>query len=242
MATATGNKSDLRLEGLRRGLSSREAQREKLIEKIAATEQLEERAVNDSLSRAPKTRAYRQGEPAKTLQNDLRIMHGDLGDLNSEIGALKPLVQEESRAERERELGKLRAKLHELGNRELQVWESAAEIVDEVIASWNAYREILEERSAIYQEAIHSGVLAAGENEAYRELQDLVQGQIRPANGTIMSFVARILDVTLDPDGLGYRDPGGRPSDGNRRLPELLPDKRSQLRKLNVGGGVFELR
>ena len=57
-----------------------------------------------------------------------------------------------------------------------------------------------------------------------------------------MSFVARILDVCLDPDNLGYRHPGGRPSDGNRKLPELLPDKRGQLKKLNVGGGVFELR
>ena len=118
----------------------------------------------------------------------------------------------------------------------------AGEVVDEILASWDAYRRILEERSTIYQECIHSGVVSAGENEVYRELQSLVQGPIRPASASIMSFVARVLDVTLDPDNLGYRDPGGRPADGNRKLKELLPDKRSQLKKLSVGGGVFELR
>ena len=242
MATATENKSDLRLEELRRGLSAREKAREKLVEKITQTQRLEEEAVNSALSSAPRSRAYKQGEPATTLKTDLVILQDDLGDLESEIGALEPLVQEEAGKERERRLGQVRARLHELGNRELLVWEGSAEIVDEVIASWNAYRSILEERSALYQECIHSGVLTAGENENYRELQSLVQGQIRPACGTIMSFVARILDVTLDPDGLGYRDPGGRPSDGNRKLPELLPDKRIHLKKLSVGGGVFELR
>lgn len=236
------SKLDVRLEELRRGLGMREQARDRLLRKIEDTRQQEEEAVSSAITSAPRHRAYKKDAPALTLKAALVGYEDELKNLEVEISALAPILKEEVDRERQSKLGRVRARLHELGNKELLVWEQSAEIVDEVIASWNAYREILEERSAIYQEAIHSGVLAAGENESYRELQDLVMGQIGPANSSIMSFVARILDVTLDPDGLGYRDAGGRPSDGNRLLPGLLPDKRSQLRKLEVGGGVFELR
>lgn len=231
-----------RLEELRRALGSREKERDGLVSKIADTKIREGEAVQEALEKAPRSRAYGYGESAIKLQRNVVAFEKSLGNLDSEIDALQPMLREEVDRERERRLGEVRGSLHELGNKELIVWEQSAEIVDELLASWNAYREILEERSVIYQECIHSGVLSAGENENYRELQSLVQGKIRPANATIMSFVARILDVTLDPDGLGYRDEGGRPADGNRKLKELLPDKRSQLKKLSVGGGVFELR
>jgi len=54
--------------------------------------------------------------------------------------------------------------------------------------------------------------------------------------------VLRLLDVTLDHDGLNCRDDSGRPADQNRRLPSLLPDLRDKLRRLQVSGSTFEVR
>ena len=187
MATVTeqprpSSKLDVRLEELRRGLGMREQARDRLLRRIEETRQQEEEAVSSAITSAPRHRAYKKDAPALTLKAALVGYEDELKNLEVEISALAPILKEEVARERQSKLGQVRAKLHELGNRELVVWEQSAEIVDEIIASWNAYREILEERSAIYQEAIHSGVLAAGENEAYREMQNLAPSEGRPGS------------------------------------------------------------
>jgi len=101
---------------------------------------------------------------------------------------------------------------------------------------------VVQKRDEILQTALHTGTLTADDGEARRELEDLTRGPIQPVNGTIDSFVLRLLDVCLDHDGLNCRDESGRPADGNRRLPALLPDLRDKLKRLQVSGGTFEIR
>ena len=109
-------------------------------------------------------------------------------NLESEISGLQPLLREEIDRERERRLGELQGSLHELGNKELVLWEQSGEVVDELVAVWNSYRELLEQRSAIYQQAIHSGTLTMDDGDAYQEIQTLTKGPTSPACGTIITF------------------------------------------------------
>jgi len=163
-------------------------------------------------------------------------------NLEKEISALQPMVREQVDREREAQVGEIRGALFKLGEAEEIVWQQAGEVVDELLDLWDGYREVLEQRSGIFQDAIRAGIIQKSDVDTYRELEDLCRGPITPANGTISSFLARILDVTVDDAGLDCRDPQGRPADQRRRLPELLPDKRDRLRRLELAGGIFELR
>jgi len=242
-ATKPAKKSkESRLEELRRAISVREQERDCLVAKIDDTKQREEKSVKVSLESSPRSRAYREGERATMLQIDLARFENDLENLSSEIEALQPMVREQVDREREAQVGEIRGALFKLGEAEEIVWQQAGEVVDELLDLWDGYREVLEQRSGIFQDAIRAGIIQKSDADTYRELEDLTRGPITPANGTIATFLARILDVTVDHDGLDCRDPQGRPADQRRRLPELLPDKRDRLRRLELAGGIFELR
>jgi len=231
-----------RLEELRRALSVREQERDRLVAKIDDTKQREEKAVKASLESSPRARAYREGERATMLQIDLAQFEDDLGNLETEIASLGPMVREQVDREREAQLGEIRGALFKLGEAEEIVWQQAGEVVDELLDLWDGYREVLEQRSSIFQDATSVGIIQKSDADTYRELEDLTRGPITPASGTIATFLARILAVTVAHDGLDCRDPQGQPADQRRRLPELLPDKRDRLQRLELAGGIFELR
>jgi len=231
-----------RLEDLRRAVRFRERERDELRVRIEDTATRENEAVRHSLQEAPRDRAYAQGKRAIKLKTDLVEQQKQLEHLDVELRELAPLLQEESDRDRQKRLGELRGRLFELGEAEELVWSQCGEVVSELLELWDSYREVVQTRDEILQTALHTGTLTADDVEARRELEDLTRGPIQPVNGSIDSFVLRLLDVTLDHDGLGCRDEGGRPADGNRRLPALLPDLRDRLRRLQVSGSTFEIR
>lgn len=231
-----------KLEELQTALRVRERERDDLHAAIDATTQRETAAIRESLSDAPRDRAYKPGGRATKLQTDLKQQQRQLGQLEAEIRELEPLLRAEADREREARLGAVRGELFKAGEAEELVWQQAGEVVDELLDLWHAYADVLEQRSAIFHDAISAGILSKDDGDTYRELEDLCRGPITPANANIGTFLARILDVSVDFDGLGVRDEAGRPADQRRRLPTLLPDKRHRLRRLELSGGVFELR
>lgn len=231
-----------RLEGLQSALRSRERRRDELVEKIQRTEQWEAEAVSSQLEGAPRSRPYGEGEKALRFRGELKTHRQDLEYVENELEALVPIVREEASREREGRVGELRGQLFQLGEAEEVVWSQCGELVDELLDLWESYREVVEERSQAFQTALVSGMLNGVDPDTRRELEHLTRGPVVPANGSIDTFVLRLLDVCLDFDGLDTRDPSGRPADLNRRLPSLLPDKRHRLQRLNVSGGLFELR
>lgn len=245
-ATATAEKprksKQSRLEELQTALRVRERERDDLHVRIDATVQRETAAIRESLSDEPRDRAYKPGGRAIKLQSDLKQQQKQLGQLETEIRELEPLVRAEADREREARLGEIRGQLFKLGEAETLVWSQGGEVVSELLDLWDSYRSVLEERDGILQTALHSGTLTNDDGDARRELEDLTRGPITPANGSIDTFLLRLLDVCLDHDGLNCRDAGGRPADQNRRLPELLPDMRDRLKPLSVSGGTFEIR
>lgn len=247
MATATPEKPrpsgglDVKLESLRRGVSMRRQARDKLVDRIAQTREREERTVATALETTPKIRAYKQDSAASVLKDELSELEDDLQDLETELSALEPLLKEQVDLERKQRIDEVRETLTELGAQEIKLWQQGDEIVDELLTQWSAYVEVLEQRSYAFHSAISDGVLSKDDGE-YAELEALARGPVWPACGSIASFTAKILDVTIDPDNLSYRDPHGRPADQDRKLVELLSDKRTQLRKLEVSGGLYEIR
>jgi len=231
-----------RLEDLRRAVRFRERERDELRVRIEDTARCENEAVRRSLQEAPRDRAYAQGKRAIQLKNDLVEQETQLEHLDVELRELAPLLQEESDRDRQKRLGELRGRLFELGEAEEVVWSQCGEVVSELLDLWDSYREVVEKRDQILETAKHSGTLTLADVEAKRELEALTRGSIVPASGSIDSFVLRLLDVCLDHDGLGCRDESGRPADGNRRLPALLPDLRDRLKRLQVSGSTFEIR
>jgi len=242
-ATKPAKKSrQSRLEDLRRAVRFREKERDDLRLRIEETARSENEAVRNSLQEAPRSRAYADGKRATKLKNDLVEQEKQLQHLDVELRELAPLLQEESNRDRQKRLGELRGRLFELGEAEELIWSQCGEVVTELLDLWDSYRSTVERRDEILQTALHTGTLSADDGEARRELEDLTRGPIQPVNGSIDTFVLRLLDVCLDHDGLNCRDDGGRPADGNRRLPALLPDLRDRLRRLQVSGSVFEVR
>jgi len=231
-----------RLEELQIALTIRTEERDKLVARIEDSRVREHEAVAASLQKEPRKNAYATGLRALKLKIDAAGFEEKLADVEKEIGGLEPLVRAEETREREVRLGEIRGALFKLGEAEEIVWQQAGEVVDELLDLWDGYREVLEQRSSIFQDAIRAGIIQKSDIDTYRELEDLTRGPITPANGTIATFLARILDVTVDHDGLDCRDPQGRPADQRRRLPELLPDKRDRLRRLELADGIFELR
>jgi len=247
MATTTATRpaaraKESRLEELQLALTIRTEERDKLVARIEDSRVREHEAVAESLQKEPRKNAYSTGLRALKLKIDAADFEEKLADVEKEIGGLEPLVRAEETREREVRLGEIRGALFKLGAAEEIVWQQAGEVVDELLDLWDGYREVLEQRSSIFQDAIRAGIIQKSDVDTYRELEDLCRGPITPANGTIATFLARILDVTVDHDGLDCRDPQGRPADQRRRLPELLPDKRDRLRRLELAGGIFELR
>jgi len=231
-----------KLEDLRRAVGFRERERDDLRLAIEETARSENEAVRNSLQESPRDRAYADGKRATKLKNDLVEQEKQLQHLEVELRELAPLLQEESDRDRQKRLGELRGRLFELGEAEELVWSQCGEVVSELLELWDSYREVVQTRDEILQTALHTGTLSADDGEARRELEDLCRGPIQPVNGSIDTFVLRLLDVCCDHDGLGCRDDGGRPADGNRRLPALLPDLRDKLRRLQVSGSTFEIR
>lgn len=231
-----------RLEDLRRAVRFRERERDGLLLSIEETARSENEAVRHSLQKAPRDRAYAQGKRATKLKNDLQEQQEQLEHLEVELRELAPLLQEENDRDRQKRLGDLRGRLFELGEAEELIWSQGGELVAELLDIWNAYMEVVEKRDQILETAKHSGTLTPDDVEARRGLEALTRGSIVPASGTIDTFVLRLLDVCCDHDGLNCRDDSGRPADGNRRLPALLPDLRDKLKRLQVSGSTFEVR
>jgi len=155
---------------------------------------------------------------------------------------LSIFLQEENDRDRQKRLGELRGRLFELGEAEELIGSQCGEVVTELVDLWDSYCSAVEKRDEILQTALHTGTLSPDDVEARRELEDLCRGPIQPVNASIDTFVLRLLDVCCDHDGLNCRDDGGRPADGNRRLPALLPDLRDKLKRLQVSGSTFEVR
>lgn len=174
------------------------------------------------------------------MKGELREHEESLENLDTEIELLTPMVVEAATKEREEKLGKIRDKLTKLGKAEEAVWSQAGTFVEEILNRWGEYVDVVEERDRVFAEAIHQGTLA-NDADVRRQLEHLTRGPVSPISRDVLAFVARVIDVTVDPDSRGPRDEHGQRSDSDRRLPDLLPDMRGRLRRLEVSGGVFPI-
>lgn len=224
-----------RLEELQLALTIRTEERDKLIALIEDSRLREGEAVSESLTKQPRSNAYGTGLRALKLKIDAATFEGKLEDVEKEIAGLEPLVIEEAAKERELELGELRAQLFGLNENELLLWKQAGEILSEWLDLWADYCDAVEARDRLYSDALHRGLLASAGDEDRREILALLQGPVTPVSPDLENFIARCVDATCDRE---YRLEGGHRTDLNNRLPGLVPDLSSRLRRLEVSGAV----
>jgi len=224
-----------RIEELQVALTIRTEARDKLVARIEDSRVREHEAVAESLQKAPKKNAYATGLRALKLKLDAADFEEKLGLVEKEISGLEPLVREEEAREREHKLGELRAQLFGLNENELLLWKQAGEILSEWLDLWADYVDAVEARDKLYSESIHGGALSSENDEGRREFKQLLQGPVTPVSPDISAFIARLVDATTDRE---YRLEGGHRTDLNRKLPTIVPDLSSKLRKLSVSGAV----
>jgi len=169
------------------------------------------------------------------LKIDAAGFEEKLADVEKEIEGLEPLVREEAAKEREHDLGELRGALFALNENELLLWKQAGEILGEWLDLWADYVDAVEARDRAYSDALHGGLLASAGDEDRREVLALLQGPITPVCSDIEGFIARCISAMCDRE---YRLDGGHRTDLNRKLPTLVPDLSSKLRRLEVSGAV----
>jgi len=240
MATTTATRpaaraKESRLEELQLALTIRTEERDKLVARIEDSRVREHEAVSESLQKAPKKNAYATGLRALKLKIDAADFEEKLVDVEKEIAGLEPLVRAEAAREQEHKLGELRAELFGLNENELLLWKQAGEILGEWLDLWADYCDAVEARDRAYSDALHRGLLASAGDEDRREIVALLQGPVTPVSPDLENFVARCIDATCDRE---YRLEGGHRTDLNRKLPALVPDLSSKLRKLEVSGAV----
>ena len=234
-ATRTPKAKESRIEELQLALTIRTEERDKLIARIEDSRVREHEAVAESLQKEPRKNAYATGLRALKLKIDAAGFEEKLADVEKEIAGLEPLVRAEAARERELELGELRAELFGLNENELLLWKQAGEILGEWLDLWADYVDAVEARDRAYSDALHHGVLASAGDEDRREILALLQGPVTPVSPDLENFVARCIDATCDRE---YRLEGGLRTDLNNRLPGLVPDLSSRLRRLEVSGAV----
>ena len=238
MATTTATRpakaKESRLEELQLALTIRTEERDKLVARIEDSRVREHEAVSESLQKAPRSNAYATGRALK-LKIDAADFEEKLVDVEKEIAGLEPLVQEEAAREQEHKLGELRAELFGLNENELLLWKQAGEILGEWLDLWADYCDAVEARDRAYSDALHRGLLASADDEDRREILALLQGPVTPVCSDLERFIARCVDATCDRE---YRLEGGHRTDLNRRLPTIVPDLSSRLRRLEVSGAV----
>jgi len=231
----TKKSKESRLEELQLALQLRTEERDKLVARIEDSRVREHEAVAESLQKAPRTNAYGTGLRALKLKIDAAGFEEKLADVEKEISGSEPLVREEEARAREHQLGELRAQLFTLNETEELLYRQAGEILSEWLDLWSDLCDCVEARDRAYSESIHGGALSSEDDEGRREFKQLLQGPVTPVSPDISAFIARLIDATTDRE---YRLEGGHRTDLNRKLPTIVPDLSSRLRRLEVSGAV----